>query len=110
MKKLNCLPGLIFILVTVSFLEMSLNAQETKTPDTRGKMKPWKKGAWITGKYRNVFREAGYKQADIDAKLAKAYSDVFEGPGKCILKSEIRWLMFLTSKIMMSEQKDFPME
>jgi len=45
-------------------------------------MKPWKEGAWITGKYRNVFLEAGYKQADIDAKLAKAYSDVFEGPWK----------------------------
>jgi oligosaccharide reducing-end xylanase len=80
MKKLNCLPGVIFILITVSFFEMSLNAQATKTSDTRGKMKPWKKGAWITGKYRNVFLEAGYKQADIDAKLAKAYSDVFEGP------------------------------
>lgn len=32
--------------------------------------------------YRNLFREAGYKQADIDAKLAKAYHDVFEGPNK----------------------------
>ncbi|MBN1781032.1 glycoside hydrolase [bacterium] len=43
-------------------------------------MKPWKKGAWKTGKYRNVFLEAGYSQEDIDAKLAKAYHDVFEGP------------------------------
>ena len=32
--------------------------------------------------YRNLFRELGYKQADIDAKLAKAYHDVFEGPNK----------------------------
>jgi len=48
--------------------------------DPRGKMVPWEKGAWETGKYRNVFLEAGYKQADIDAKLAKAYSDLFEGP------------------------------
>lgn len=48
--------------------------------DRRGKMIPWEKGAWETGKYRNVFLEAGYSQADIDAKLAKAYYDVFEGP------------------------------
>ena len=82
MKNFNCLPGLIFILVTVSFFGMNLNAQEKKITDARGKMKPWKEGAWITGKYRNVFLEAGYKQADIDAKLAKAYSDVFEGPRK----------------------------
>jgi oligosaccharide reducing-end xylanase len=50
--------------------------------DARGKMKPWKKGAWETGKYRNVFKEAGYSQAAIDAKLAKAYYDVFEGPDR----------------------------
>jgi len=50
--------------------------------DPRGKMKPWEKGAWETGTYRNVFLEAGYKQEDIDAKLVKAYSDVFEGPNR----------------------------
>jgi oligosaccharide reducing-end xylanase len=50
--------------------------------DNRGKMKPWKKGAWETGRYRNVFLDAGYKQGDIDAKLAKAYHDVFEGPDR----------------------------
>lgn len=50
--------------------------------DNRGKMKPWKKGSWETGKYRNVFLDAGYKKADIDAKLAKAYYDVFEGPNR----------------------------
>jgi hypothetical protein len=44
--------------------------------DSRGKMKPWKKGAWETGKYRNVFLDAGYSQAEIDAKLAKAYHDI----------------------------------
>jgi oligosaccharide reducing-end xylanase len=33
-------------------------------------------------RYRNVFREAGYSQAAIEAKLAKAYYDVFEGPGR----------------------------
>jgi len=32
--------------------------------------------------YRNIFKDAGYKQNDIDKKLAKAYYDVFEGPTK----------------------------
>lgn len=50
--------------------------------DKRGNMKPWKKGARETGKYRNVFLDAGYKKADIDAKLSKAYYDIFEGPGR----------------------------
>ncbi len=31
-------------------------------------------------KYRNVFKEAGYKQADIDTKVEKAYKDLFESP------------------------------
>ncbi|TDD99491.1 glycosyl hydrolase family 8 [Flavobacterium cellulosilyticum] len=30
--------------------------------------------------YRNLFKEAGYSQVEIDKKLAKAYYDVFEGP------------------------------
>jgi oligosaccharide reducing-end xylanase len=55
---------------------------DTDTVDSRGKMKPWEKGAWETGRYRNVFLEAGYKQEDIDAKLAKAFHDVFEGPNR----------------------------
>jgi oligosaccharide reducing-end xylanase len=50
--------------------------------DSRGSMRPWDKGAWETGKYRNVFLEAGYSQTEIDAKLAKAYYDVFEGPNR----------------------------
>jgi oligosaccharide reducing-end xylanase len=34
------------------------------------------------GKYTNYLELTGYKQADIDRKLAKAYHDVFEGPNK----------------------------
>lgn len=41
---------------------------------------PAKDAAVITGKYRNLFREAGYKQEDIDAKVNKAYKDLFENP------------------------------
>lgn len=32
--------------------------------------------------YRNLFKEAGYKQADIDKKVEKAYKDLFEGPDR----------------------------
>ncbi len=32
--------------------------------------------------YRNIFREAGYRQTDIDARLNNTYRDLFEGPRK----------------------------
>ena len=64
---------------TISMVALADNC-EKDTSDRRGKMVPWDKGAWETGNYRNVFSEAGYKQEEIDAKLAKAYYDVFEGP------------------------------
>jgi len=84
MGKIICLTVLVFAL---NGLCLGQGISETKdctkdVTDHRGKMVPWKKGAYETGKYRNVFLDAGYKQADIDAKLAKAYYDVFEGPAK----------------------------
>jgi len=39
-----------------------------------------KASASETGTHKNVFKEAGYKQADIDAKVEKAYKDLFESP------------------------------
>ena len=54
----------------------------------RGKMEPWTKGAWETGEYRNLFLEAGYSQAAIDAKLKKAFYDVFEGPNRVYFEVE----------------------
>ena len=39
-------------------------------------------GAASTGKYNNKLKEVGYTTADIDAKLAKTYYDLFEGPNK----------------------------
>ena len=35
-----------------------------------------------SGNYKNLFKEAGHSQAEIDKKLEKAYYDVFEGPTK----------------------------
>ena len=40
------------------------------------------------GRYRNVFKEAGYSQSDIDKKIAQAYYDVFEGPNRVYFETE----------------------
>ncbi len=45
-------------------------------------LKPWEAGAFETGKYRNLFAELGYSQAQVDAKLAEAFHGLFEGPDK----------------------------
>ncbi|MDT3401990.1 glycosyl hydrolase family 8 [Mucilaginibacter terrae] len=39
-----------------------------------------RKPAAQTNQYRNLFKEVGYSQKEIDKKVAKAYYDVFEGP------------------------------
>jgi oligosaccharide reducing-end xylanase len=82
MKKTIYLTLLAFAFCGLCFGEGRSVAENSKKniKDHRGAMKPWKKGAWETGKYRNVFLEAGYSQAEISAKLGKAYYDVFEGP------------------------------
>ena len=43
---------------------------------------PWKKGGFETGKYRNLFVEMGYREADVNAKLKEVFNDVFRGPNK----------------------------
>ena len=43
---------------------------------------PWKKGSFETGKYRNLFVEMGYDEAEVDAKLQEVFNDVFFGPNK----------------------------
>lgn len=40
------------------------------------------KSEFKTSQYRNLFKEAGYSQKEIDKKLAKAYYDIFEGPNR----------------------------
>ena len=58
---------LIMILCSVSCLSKQKNSQL---------LKPWSKGAFETGKYRNLFAEAGYSQQEIDSKLKK-YSIIY---------------------------------
>jgi oligosaccharide reducing-end xylanase len=82
MKNAFLLSVLILWVASASLAQSTASDCNQDIKDSRGKMKPWKKGAHETGKYRNVFKEAGYKQADIDEKLRKAYYDVFEGPDR----------------------------
>ena len=44
--------------------------------------KPWEKGGFETGKYRNVFTELGYSAEEVDARLEKVFFEVFFGPDK----------------------------
>lgn len=67
----------IIALMIAVFFAGSASAQKKK-PGKSTASQP----AITTGKYRNLFLEAGYKQSDIDKKLAKAYADLFEGPNR----------------------------
>jgi oligosaccharide reducing-end xylanase len=71
-NKRNCfriIRIVVMILVlTVPVLAFSQNKKKTEKSEFK---KP---------QYRNLFKEAGYGQIEIDKKLAKAYYDVFEGP------------------------------
>src|SRR6185437_9839885 len=71
MKKLRLL---YVVTIIIPALAVGQNRKDVKK--TTGK------GAFYSGVYRNLFLEAGYSQADIDAKVANAYHDVFEGPNK----------------------------
>ena len=66
-----------FLIVYFFLSNFHLNA---KDPFVQEKQKVV--GAFSSGKYRNLFLELGYKQSDIDSKVAKAYYDIFEGPSK----------------------------
>ncbi len=54
-----------------------LYGQSWDKGNSRDKLAPIKPAGHV-----NFFKLAGYKQTDIDRKLAKAYYDVFEGPNK----------------------------
>ncbi|MDR1406782.1 MAG: glycoside hydrolase [Tannerella sp.] len=45
-------------------------------------LKPWDKGAFETGRYRNLFAETGYSASEIDARLHEITYALFEGPDR----------------------------
>ncbi|MDT0686622.1 glycosyl hydrolase family 8 [Autumnicola psychrophila] len=84
MKKNQLLSTIAFLVIVLISIAGCSSAKQRESKDnvtdSRGNLEPWEKGAAETGKYRNVFLEAGYSQEAIDAKLKKAYHDLFEGP------------------------------
>jgi len=49
---------------------------------TSSTLKPWEKGAFETGSYRNLLAEMGYPENEIEAKLEEVFGNLFEGPRK----------------------------
>ena len=66
---------------------------------------PWKKGAFETKEYRNVFVEMGYDARTVNIRLQQIFSEVFYGPNRFISRWAIRWVIYLTLKTTMCEQK-----
>lgn len=66
-SSINSILVLIWVCM-IPFLAISQNKKKTV------------KSEFKTPQYRNLFKEAGYSQVEIDQKLAKAYYDIFEGP------------------------------
>ena len=71
------------LLLVIAFANLgNLAIGQGKRDMAEHKTKP----AAVSGMYRNLFLEAGYNRAAIDAKVAKAYYDVFEGPNRVYFK------------------------
>lgn len=69
--------NMMLILGIFSLSFFSLLGQTKKVSN-----KQTQKAAFYTGVYRNIFKEAGYKKAEINNKVEKAYYDLFEGPNR----------------------------
>jgi len=52
------------------------------TASTAKPVSPNGSGAFATGHYRNLFREAGHSQAQIDEKINAAFDQLFHGDAK----------------------------
>jgi oligosaccharide reducing-end xylanase len=69
--------SLLMLLAIICFTNSSVKGQGKKqTKKNQGQP------AFYSGTYRNLFLEAGYKQADVEKKLNKAYYDIFQGPNR----------------------------
>ncbi len=62
---------------------LSIFSLTMATSCSAGLSSPSSKGGFETRQYRNVFVEAGYTPAEVDAKLDEVFNDVFYGPNKC---------------------------
>lgn len=72
--KNNRIQHVVLLLLSIVFISPLVAVGQSK--------KRHKQGSDVASKYQNLFLEAGYSQKEIDAKVAKAYYDVFEGPSR----------------------------
>lgn len=72
------LPKIILLIAALCLLTTGLDARDKK----KQRKTDMPQASFYTGKYRNLFLEAGYGQAEIDRKVEAAYKDLFEGPNK----------------------------
>lgn len=71
-----------FIFLILLFTCLSLLSDNVKGQNLKNGRQHHNKTAFHKGKYRNIFKKAGYKQADINRKVEEAYHDLFEGPDR----------------------------
>jgi oligosaccharide reducing-end xylanase len=72
LKKINGIfrnRKILFLIICMFSDNSKVNAQKSK-------------GAFYTSVYPNTFKLAGYKEVDINAKVGKAFYDLFEGPNR----------------------------
>jgi oligosaccharide reducing-end xylanase len=74
---MKCVKISFLVISIVVFLRPGVLGQNEK----QGKQKA-NLASFYSGSYRNIFREAGYKQADIEKKITQVYYDLFEGPNR----------------------------
>jgi oligosaccharide reducing-end xylanase len=67
---------------------MGILLQPSNTYAQKKKNTPQYSAAAQSGKYPNTLIEAGYKEADINKKINKAYHDLFEGPNRIYFQVE----------------------
>lgn len=81
MNKLNLTtkPKTLFPLIIAVVILCFISEASTVQAQTNSSRN---KAAFYSGVYPNVFKEAGYSQDEIDRKVAKAYSDLFESPNR----------------------------
>lgn len=65
---------ILILIMMFAFIVPALLAGQNKSKTEKSNFK--------NPQYRNLFKEAGYSQTEIDKKVAKAYYDIFEGPNK----------------------------
>ena len=73
---MSCVKKSLLVIIVLVFGTYVFG--QNKKQNKKGAKQP----AFYSGAYTNLFLEAGYKQKDIDEKLAKAYYDIFEGPNR----------------------------